>query len=208
MSNQELLPWLSMVSNGWNRPIKVGQMEPEAIIVVLSSIPHLIHTLTIFVIAMRLQFVRIYVNLHHQKMSNVKTQVAFGHIFSQGLESVFIDGEDFTKAEGDDRKNILRKFGVLFQSSGLIASMSIAENIALVLETYTGLDKDYIYNLAMLKLDLVGLAGDFLRAGSKDGVAGVIELAETINDELRIAMFASGAADIDALAHTRLHESF
>ena len=93
MSNQELLPWLSMVSNGWNRPIKVGQIEPEAIIVVLSSIPHLIHTLTILVIAMRLQFVRIYLNLHHQKMSNVKTQVAFGHIFSQGLESVFIDGE-------------------------------------------------------------------------------------------------------------------
>ena len=56
-----------------------------------------------------------------------------------------------------------------------------------------------------LGAQLAGIAGDFLRAADKDGVAGVVELAETITDELRVAMFASGAADIDALAQTALH---
>lgn len=55
---------------------------------------------------------------------------------------------------------------------------------------------------------IVGFAGHFLRAADRDGVAGVIELAETITDELRVAMFCSGAANIAALAQTPLHTQF
>lgn len=55
---------------------------------------------------------------------------------------------------------------------------------------------------------LVGLAGDFLRAADKGGVAGVVELAETITDELRIAMFCSGAANLAALQQTPLYTQF
>ena len=55
---------------------------------------------------------------------------------------------------------------------------------------------------------LVGLAGEFLRAAARDGAAGVVELAETITDELRVAMFCAGAADIPALARTPLHTRF
>ena len=55
---------------------------------------------------------------------------------------------------------------------------------------------------------VVGLAGDFLRAADGDGVAGVVELAETITDELRVAMFCAGVADLEALAQTPLHTSF
>jgi isopentenyl-diphosphate delta-isomerase len=59
-----------------------------------------------------------------------------------------------------------------------------------------------------LGASIVGLAGHFLRAADNNGVAGVIELAETITDELRIAMFSSGAANLAALAQTRLHTEF
>jgi isopentenyl-diphosphate delta-isomerase len=55
---------------------------------------------------------------------------------------------------------------------------------------------------------LVGIAGDFLRAVNKNGVSGAVELAETISDELRVAMFVSGAADIKALAQTPLHSAY
>lgn len=55
---------------------------------------------------------------------------------------------------------------------------------------------------------LVGLAGDFLRAADKDGVAGVVELAETITAELRVTMFCSGAGSLAALAQTPLHTDF
>ena len=59
-----------------------------------------------------------------------------------------------------------------------------------------------------LGAQLAGIAGDFLRAADKSGVAGVIELAETVTDELRVAMFSSGAADIEALAQTPLHTDY
>jgi isopentenyl-diphosphate delta-isomerase len=55
---------------------------------------------------------------------------------------------------------------------------------------------------------IVGLAGHFLRAADNEGLAGVIELAETITDELRIAMFSSGAIDLATLAKTTLYSEF
>lgn len=52
---------------------------------------------------------------------------------------------------------------------------------------------------------VVGLAGDFLRAADRDGAAGVIELGETITDELRVSMFCSGATDLKTLSETSLY---
>jgi isopentenyl-diphosphate delta-isomerase len=51
----------------------------------------------------------------------------------------------------------------------------------------------------------VGFAGEFLRAAVKGGVEGVIETAGMITDELRVAMFSSGAGDIAALASLPLY---
>ncbi len=59
-----------------------------------------------------------------------------------------------------------------------------------------------------LGANIVGLAGHFLRAADNDGVTGVVELAETITDELRIAMFSSGAKSLNVLAQTSLHTEF
>jgi len=58
-----------------------------------------------------------------------------------------------------------------------------------------------------LGASLVGLAGEFLRAADRDGVAGVVELAETITDELRVAMFCAAAGDLAALGRTPLHRA-
>jgi isopentenyl-diphosphate Delta-isomerase len=55
---------------------------------------------------------------------------------------------------------------------------------------------------------VVGFAGDFLRAAVSDGVSGVVETAGAITDELRVSMFCSGAADLEALANTELHTHF
>ncbi|GIK55046.1 MAG: type 2 isopentenyl-diphosphate Delta-isomerase [Chloroflexi bacterium] len=59
-----------------------------------------------------------------------------------------------------------------------------------------------------LGANLVGFAGDFLRAADKDGVDGVIEMAETITAELRVAMFCAGAQDLATLAQTPLYTQF
>jgi isopentenyl-diphosphate delta-isomerase len=50
-----------------------------------------------------------------------------------------------------------------------------------------------------------GIAGPFLRAANRSAAA-VNELIAVIVDQLRVAMFAAGAADIDALQHTPIHK--
>lgn len=55
---------------------------------------------------------------------------------------------------------------------------------------------------------MVGFAGEFLRAAVNGGVEGVVDLAGAITDELRVSMFCSGAADLGALAQTKLYTEF
>lgn len=59
-----------------------------------------------------------------------------------------------------------------------------------------------------LGASLVGLAGEFLRTADRDGVSGVVELAGTITQELRVAMFCAAAADLAALNQTPLYRAF
>ncbi len=54
-------------------------------------------------------------------------------------------------------QELRRKWGVLFQFGALFSSLSIAENIALVLKEYASLSKKMIDEIVAFKLDLVGL---------------------------------------------------
>jgi len=72
---------------------------------------------------------------------------------------IFLDGDDITSAEGDERLRILRKIGVMYQSGALFGSLSLIENIRLPLEEFTGLPDDAMNLIARMKLNLVGLAG-------------------------------------------------
>lgn len=72
--------------------------------------------------------------------------------------SVLIDGDDIVTAEGDARRAILRRIGVMYQSGALFGSMTLSENVRLPLEEYTDLESDEIELIARMKLSLVGLA--------------------------------------------------
>ena len=70
---------------------------------------------------------------------------------------VVIDGSDFTSAPDDERREIMRGFGVMYQSGALFGSMTLLENVRLPLEEYTDLPSDAIDLIARMKLELVGL---------------------------------------------------
>src|SRR5215831_11459812 len=70
---------------------------------------------------------------------------------------VLIDGDDIVTAEGDARKAILRKIGVMYQSGALFGSMTLLENVRLPLEEYTDLPNEAIDLIGRMKLELVGL---------------------------------------------------
>ena len=64
-----------------------------------------------------------------------------------------------TGATGSVRHDILRSFGVLFQSSALWSSMTLEDNVAFPIEQHTRMPKREARALARFKLALVGLAG-------------------------------------------------
>src|SRR5262249_40947975 len=72
---------------------------------------------------------------------------------------VLIDGEAVGGADEDQLRHIQRKFGVLFQSGALFASLTLGENVALPLEEYTSLPRETIDLIVRMKLSMVRLAG-------------------------------------------------
>ncbi|MDQ6618885.1 MAG: ATP-binding cassette domain-containing protein [Pseudomonadota bacterium] len=70
---------------------------------------------------------------------------------------VLIGGEDIVASSGEERRAILCRLGVMYQSGALFGSMTLLENVRLPLEEYTHLDRNAMDLIARMKLDLVGL---------------------------------------------------
>ena len=71
---------------------------------------------------------------------------------------IWIEGTNLVTAEGDERRNLLRKFGVAYQSGALFGSMTLLENVRLPLDELTTLPEPLKELTALAKLKLVGLA--------------------------------------------------
>jgi phospholipid/cholesterol/gamma-HCH transport system ATP-binding protein len=70
---------------------------------------------------------------------------------------ILFDGVDIVAAQGDDRLNLLKKFGVMYQSGALFGSMTLVENARLPLDEFTRLTIDERELVALTKLNQVGL---------------------------------------------------
>ena len=73
--------------------------------------------------------------------------------------SVKIFGEEITTMNDRQIAGIRRRFGMLFQSGALLASLSVGENVALPLAQHTDLSRDEIEDTVTQKLQMVGLNG-------------------------------------------------
>ncbi len=71
--------------------------------------------------------------------------------------TVLIDGRDIAAAQAKERREILRRIGVTYQSGALFGSMTLLENVCLPLEEFTELPSEACRRVGMLKLSLVGL---------------------------------------------------
>jgi phospholipid/cholesterol/gamma-HCH transport system ATP-binding protein len=72
---------------------------------------------------------------------------------------ILIRGRDITTMGEEERVEILKNIGMLFQSAALFNSMSVGDNVAFPLRAHTDLNESTIQIMIKMKLQLVGLSG-------------------------------------------------
>jgi len=73
--------------------------------------------------------------------------------------SVLIKGKDISRADPRQIDEVKKSFGMLFQYSALLDSLTVEENVALPLKEHTKLADEIIRIIVKMKLALVGLRG-------------------------------------------------
>ena len=121
---------------------------------------------------------------------------------------VFYEDVDFWESNPETRHRIIRRAGVMYQSGALWSSMTLAENVALPLETYTDLGAGEIRDAVELKMALVGLAGfeEFYPSEISGGMQKRAGIARAMAMDPEILFFDEPSAGLDPVSARRLDD--
>ena len=112
---------------------------------------------------------------------------------------VWVGDDCISEASGAKLEGILRRFGVLFQSSALLQWLNAEDNVCLPLRQTTNRPDAEIRRLAAEKLEMVGLegVGDKMPAAISGGMRKRVGLARAIVTQPEIILYDEPTSGLD-----------
>jgi len=129
-------------------------------------------------------------------------------LISADSGEIWFDGTEISSLNRKKMNILRRRIGMLFQSAALFDSMTVAENVAFMLNQHTDLDKQEIRKIVDEKLSLVDLAGvqDLRPAELSGGMRKRVGLARALAFDPEVIFYDEPTTGLDPITCTEINQ--
>ena len=129
-------------------------------------------------------------------------------LMSADSGEIWFDGTEISSLNRKKMNILRRRIGMLFQSAALFDSMTVAENVAFMLDQHTDLDKQEMRKVVDEKLSLVDLAGvqDLRPAELSGGMRKRVGLARALAFDPEVIFYDEPTTGLDPVTCTEINQ--